>query len=71
MGQTASVVRFQEGEAPVGGMCGKGLTKELELRLGLEGQGGRNVGKYIEVWKNISARVTTTKCGEAEMHVAV
>lgn len=38
MRQTASSVRFQEGETSVGGMHGKGLTKEVKLELGFEGR---------------------------------
>lgn len=38
MRQTASLVRFQEGESPVGGMYEKGLTKEIKLELELEGR---------------------------------
>lgn len=70
MRQRASSLRFQEGETSVGGMPGKGLTKDIKLELGLDGRMGsgwvcRRLGGPF------SCRDTVTDSGEAETHAAV
>ena len=70
MRQRANSLRFQEGETSVGGMPGKGLTKDIKLELGLDGRMGSG-WVCSRLGGPFSCSDTVADSGEAETHAAV